>query len=126
MITGVQDVYVYVQDMKRSLGFYRGMLGLTVTFEDDHWSALDVGGVRVGLHATDAGAPIPPVPRDPAGAKAGATLTLRTSDLRGEVKRLKAAGVKFLGEITDAEWGSVVAFEDPDGNVLKLMQPPTR
>jgi len=124
MILGVQDIYYYVQDMVRALRFYRDTLSLRVTSESDHWTALDVGGVKVGLHETDGGRPVPPVPRDAGGAKAGGTLTLRVADIRAEVARLRAAGVKFLGEIYDADWGSSVAFEDPDGNVLKLMQPP--
>jgi len=32
--------------------------------------------------------------------------------------------VRFIGSIARADWGAVIAFEDPDGNVLKLMQPP--
>jgi catechol 2,3-dioxygenase-like lactoylglutathione lyase family enzyme len=124
MILGVQDIYYYVQDMGRALRFYRDTLSLRVTEEDEHWSALDVGGVRVGLHGTDEGRPVPPVPKDAGGTQAGGTLTLRVADIRAEVARLRAAGVKFLGEIYNADWGSTVAFEDPDGNVLKLMQPP--
>ena len=123
MILGVQDVYFYVQDMQRALHFYRNTLGLRVTEENEHWSALDVGGVRVGLHGTG-GKPVPLVPRDAHGAKAGGTLTLRVGDIRAEVARLRRAGVKFLGEVVDEPWGSIVAFEDSDGNVLKLMQPP--
>lgn len=122
MILGVQDVYFYVQDMARALRFYRDVLGLKVGAEGDDWSALDVGGVRVGLHATG-GQLVPPVPKNEDGAKAGATLTLRVDDIRAEVARLRAAGVNFLGPVYEASWGSVVAFTDPDGNVLKLMQP---
>lgn len=122
MIVGVQDIYFYVQNMQRALRFYRDILGLRVTEEDEHWSALDVGAVRVGLHGTG-GTPVPPVPRDTHGARAGGTLTLRVSDIRAAVARLQATGVRFLGEIVDAPWGSSVAFEDPDGNVLMFMQP---
>ena len=122
MIVGVQDVYYFVQDMQRALRFYRDALGLEVTHESDHWTTLNVGGARVGLHATD-GNPVPPVPKDKGGAKAGGTLTLRVDDIRATMVRLQAVGVKFLGPIADASWGSIVALEDPDGNVLKLMQP---
>lgn len=125
MILGVQDIYFSVQDMRRALAFYRDILGLRVREENEHWSVLDVGGVRVGLHATG-GTPVPPIPKDAGGAKAGGTLTLRVSDIRAEVKRLRTVGVKFLGEIADESWGSIAAFEDPDGNVLKLMQPASR
>lgn len=123
MIVGVQDVYLYVQDMERALRFYRDLLGLTLAYNDGHWATLNVGGVRVGLHATD-GEPVPAIPRDASGAKAGATLTLKSTNIDEDVDRLRAAGVRFLGQIYRAEWGAVIAFEDPDGNVLKLMQPP--
>lgn len=124
MIVGVQDVYVYVADMERALRFYGDLLGLKVTYNDGHWAALDVGGVRVGLHATDDRGPVPTVPRDAGGARAGATLTLRSTNIDEDVERLKVVGVRFLGSIHRAGWGAVIAFEDPDGNVLKLMQPP--
>jgi predicted enzyme related to lactoylglutathione lyase len=72
------------------------------------------------------GAKIPHVPRDAHGAHAGATLTLRVSDIRAAVAHLEASGAKVLGPISDDPWGSLVAFEDSEGNVLKLMQPPKR
>ena len=40
MITGVQDVYYEVQDMKRAVAFYRNVLNLAVTEESEHWSAM--------------------------------------------------------------------------------------
>lgn len=123
MIVGVQDVYVLVADMERAIRFYRDLLGLAVTYNDGHWAALDVGGVRFGLHGTG-GMPVPAIPRDAGGAKAGATLTLRSTKLDEDVDRLRSVGVRFLGEINRADWGAVISFEDPDGNILKLMQPP--
>lgn len=124
MIVGVQDIYLYVQDMERALRFYRDLLGLRLTYNDGHWAALDVGGVRVGLHATDGGEPVPAIPRDAGGATAGATLTLKSTGIDEDVERLRALGARFLGQIHRADWGAIVAFEDPDGNILKLMQPP--
>ncbi|WP_413943246.1 VOC family protein [Bdellovibrio sp. HCB-162] len=35
---------------------------------------------------------------------------------------LDCHGVKILGE-DDQPWGHMLVFEDPDGNVLKLMNP---
>lgn len=55
---------------------------------------------------------------------AGATVTLRTTNIREDVDRLRAKGVKFVSEIGDYEWGSVVEFEDSEGNLLKLLQEP--
>src|SRR3989442_8648634 len=53
MITGVQDVYYEVQDMKRAIAFYRNVLNLAVTEESSACSAMNVGGLPVGLDSTD-------------------------------------------------------------------------
>lgn len=119
MITGVRDVYYNAQDMTRALRFYRDILGLQVLYESQDWCTLEIGGVDIGLESTD-GKPVPRV----RGARA--TLTLRSTDIREDVARLRANGVMFLGKIGAYEWGSVVEFEDSEGNVLKLLQEPTR
>jgi hypothetical protein len=56
---------------------------------------------------------VPAVPRDAHGAHAGATLTLRSTDI---------AGAKIPGA-ADEPWGEMLVFADPDGIVLKLMKP---
>jgi predicted enzyme related to lactoylglutathione lyase len=123
MITGVRDVYYNVQDMNRAVGFYRDVLGVRVVDESPHWASLDIGGVRVGLHWTGGG-PVPRIPRDEHGAHAGATVTLEVRDVDAVAAAMKARGVNVLGPVTHNPWGSLAVFEDPDGNVLKLMQPP--
>ena len=121
MISGVQDVYVYVQDMARAIYFYRDVLGLELTDEDDHFSGLTTGGVRFGLHWTGGGA-VPRIPSNKHGSLAGVTLTFRVDDFTSVRKRLKEKGVPVIGE-ADQPWGKLLVFEDPDGNILKLMQP---
>ncbi|HTE04195.1 MAG TPA: VOC family protein [bacterium] len=125
MITGIQDVYYYVSDMPRGVRFYRDVLQLTLAHQDKSWTSFDVGGMRVGLHWTG-GKPVPEIPKGRNGALAGGTLTFRVSNLIATVEDLRKAGVKFLGDVITEDWGSIVAFEDPDGNVLKLMQRSTR
>jgi predicted enzyme related to lactoylglutathione lyase len=117
MIVGVRDVYYNAQDMKRASAFYRDVLGMRIVSESPNWCMLEIGGVRIGLESTD-GKPVSQV-RD-----AGATLTLKSTNIREDVERLKSKGVKFLSEIGDYEWGSVVSFEDSEGNHLKLLQDP--
>jgi predicted enzyme related to lactoylglutathione lyase len=53
-------------------------------------------------------------------------VTLEVDDLSAEVERLQRAGVQFLGPPSHNPWGSLAVFQDPDGNILKLMQPPVR
>jgi len=122
MIQGIQDIYYSVFDMKRATSFYTELLGMTVIDASEWWTSLDCGGQRVGLHWSE-GVEILRIPRDSHGAHAGGTLTLLVDDCHAEAERLSAAGVTLLGPVADAPWGLIVAFEDSEGNVLKLMQP---
>lgn len=123
MITAIQDVYYNVADMERAIRFYRDTLGLTLLTTNPHWTALAVGDLRLGLHWTE-GAPVPAIPRDAHGAHAGAVVTFQVADIDQAHATLTKLGVKFLSPVTRNPWGSLAVFEDPDGNVLKLMQAP--
>jgi predicted enzyme related to lactoylglutathione lyase len=45
------------------------------------------------------------------------------TDIETATQHLSAAGTRLLGPILRETWGDLTVFEDPDGNVLKLMQP---
>ena len=121
MITGVQDIYYNVSDMKKAIGFYTEALQMKLRFEEDGWTSLDWGGVQVGLHPTEPGETIQRVSRDSHGVHGQATLTLKSNDIREDRVRIEKFGGKILGE-DDAPWGHMLVFEDLDGNVLKLMR----
>lgn len=120
MITGVKDVYYSVTNVENAKRFYIEGLGLKLTFEHEHWIALDCGGVQVGLHPEES--PVPFIPRDSHGSHAGGTLTLKSNDVKEDRDRIERFGGKILGE-ANQPWGHMLVFEDPDGNVLKLMNP---
>jgi len=121
MIGGVQDVYYNVKNMKLSVSFYEAVLGFKKTYGDEHWTSLEKEGFNLGLHGTE-GQPVPDIPKDSHGAHAGATITLKSTDITEDRKVLEANNCNILGE-ADAAWGHMLIFEDPDGNVLKLMNP---
>jgi len=73
------------------------------------------------LHGND-GATVPPIPQDAHGASCGATLTLRSTDIETDVEYLRKNGVPIVRR-SDNDWGRLAVFRDPDGNLLKLMQP---
>jgi len=123
MIIGVQDIYINVQDMERAVKFYSGVLGLAVTDADPHFTGLDAGGVRFGLHWTG-GAPVPQIAHDAHGSHLGATITFRVQDIAAAKKALHDNEVTILGS-SDNPWGKIVVFQDLDGNILKLMEVPS-
>ncbi len=49
-------------------------------------------------------------------------LTLKSDNVPADRKVLEKHGAVILSEV-DEQWGHMLVFEDPDGNVLKLMHP---
>jgi len=76
--------------------------------------------VQVALHPEEQ--EIHYIPRDSHGAHGGGCLTLSSDNIPADRKLLESHGAKILGE-ADEPWGHMPAFEDTDGNVLKLMNP---
>ena len=48
---------------------------------------------------------------------------IHVRDLEAEVKRLKAAGLKFRNDIVVGKGGAQILLDDPSGNVVELFQP---
>ncbi|MGE0634528.1 MAG: VOC family protein [Pseudobdellovibrionaceae bacterium] len=120
MIKGVMDIYYSIHQVEKAKRFYIEVLGMKVIFAHEHFIALDCQGVRIGLHPENE--PVPRIDRDSHGAHAGGTLTLKSDNVLEDRKKIEAFGCKILGE-ADQPWGHMLVFEDPDGNVLKLMNP---
>lgn len=121
MIKGYQDFYYNVKDMNRAVHFYTEAFDMKKAYGDEFWTSMQIGNLYLGLHGTE-GAEIPKTPRDAHGQNCGGTLTLESDNISEDRKKIEKAGGKILGE-ADQHWGHMLIFEDPDGNVLKLMKP---
>jgi len=56
-------------------------------------------------------------------------IAFSTTDIEGDVAKLRAAGVEFISDITPCcsgndSWGGIVAFYDPDGTIVELVEQP--
>ena len=56
-------------------------------------------------------------------------MAFSTSDIDADVAALKAQGVEFVSEVTPCcsgadSWGGIVAFYDPDGTIIELVEQP--
>jgi lactoylglutathione lyase len=49
----VNYAIVFVSDMKRSVSFYRDLLGFPLKFESPEWTELATDGATLALHASD-------------------------------------------------------------------------
>ena len=112
VVSGMDNVHLYVRDMGRSLRFYRDVLGIALA-GDDHWSDAPLGGVRFALHATPDGV-------EP--AMGTIFVSLAVADASAARDHVRAAGYEAL-ELTREEYGTSFEALDPDGYRIHLLQP---
>ena len=104
-------------NLDRSLGFYRDLLGGTVSYAfpgpdgQPVYVGLDIGRSHLGI-GLDASATT--------GA-AHVLLWIYVEDCDATIERLRGAGVPVLEEPVDQPWGERVALvEDPDGIRVRI------
>jgi predicted enzyme related to lactoylglutathione lyase len=117
-ITSINPIILFVKDYGVSLGFYRDVLGLKLTSQDEpheEFATFDVGGTVFAIHGGYEGA----------AGEGNVALHFAVTDIKEEVERLKSKGVKFTKEVHKMPWGAYQAtFVDPDGNEMDMMQHP--
>ncbi len=110
-------VTLYVTDMERAIDFYTETLGLELAYRGGpSWAVVRApDGFGVGLHQTMEGAE--------AGKSGSTTLGFRVKgDLADVVEELRSKGVTFVTDITEETAVPLAYFEDPDGNVMYVVE----
>ena len=115
-------VILFVEDLERSLAFYRDVIGLPFRLRGDGYVEFATEGSRFGLYdrnrlgeltGQDATAP----------ARAGGEVVFLVADVDAEAERLRAAGATILAGPVDRVWGHrTLHVEDPDGFVVELAE----
>jgi lactoylglutathione lyase len=117
-----------VEDVERSLRFYRDLLGYELTFRWPEEGAIEFAFVQLGasglglgkvgeVHSI-VGRPVDPPPAD---RLPRFELCLYVDDVDAASAYLLANGVERLVPPTDQPWGERLAyFADPDGNPIHV------
>lgn len=116
----VSYAIVFVSDMKRSVAFYRDVLGLPVRFETSEWTEFATDGATLALHASG-GPPDGKNPSDhlPAGrCRPG----LSIADLDEFHQRMIAKGVACTQPPKEIFGARIAQYVDPDGLILSVSQ----
>ena len=112
-------VILVTDDVERLAGFYRDVLGLPLEREEHgglpaHYG-VDIGDTHLGIH--------PPSSFGRATARAGGTVfALEVEDLDARLGQFAAKGVRAVVAKHDEGFGPVAAIEDPDGNLIELVE----
>ena len=111
---------ISTRDLEGALGFYRDLLGATVSYEfpgpdgKPAYVGLELGGAHLGIGSD------PDAPSEPS---ARFSLWAYADDCDAAVERLRASAVEIVEEPADQPWGERVArVRDPDGNLVLIGQ----
>lgn len=123
-------VILAVEDLARSVAFYRALLASDPVVESPSYVEIPTGSLaRVGLYAR-AGFErntAAPASGSPASGTTSTEIYLRVDDLDAAILRLRAAGARELAPRASRNWGDDAAyFADPDGNVVAVARPTAR
>ena len=128
-IEGLLETSLYVDDMERSVAFFRDVMGLATMLETKRLTAFDAGRQGV-LLIFQRGASIDDMP-GPGGVVPGhdgrgplhMAFAIGADDYEVWHRHLLAAGVTIRGEMNWPRGGRSLYFEDPDGHLLEVATP---
>jgi uncharacterized glyoxalase superfamily protein PhnB len=125
MIRKVNATVLFVQDLNRTMLFYRDTIGLEVVVSDDVSFAFKMEGQDFAVVQVSAGMEMlnEAVLSSPQGASHRVMLCADVEDVDAVYKALSAKGVAFIKPPIDQPWGWRTAyFADPEGNIWEFRQ----
>jgi uncharacterized protein len=125
MPAAISCVTVPVEDLQKSIAFYRDGLGLTVEEQDEEHAALDLDGVYlVLLERSEFGTYVERLGHRPASRGAAETIISYFTESKGEVDAVMAQAQRAGGQIVAASDEDGVYsgyFTDPDGHTWEVL-----
>jgi catechol 2,3-dioxygenase-like lactoylglutathione lyase family enzyme len=114
-LSRIGTIMLGVEDLDRSLVFYRDTLGLSVQFSSAEFAFLDAGGVALALRQTS---------NLPGPVELRTELVFHVDDIDAAYSLLRQRGVAFRVEPRIVTGDQLAAdFRDPDGHVLSIFGP---
>lgn len=114
MLTKLGAVILLVSDMKKSIDFYKDILGLPLKYQSEEWTEFFSNGTTLALRAA----------KERQKTKSAPTMLtgFMINDLDSTVNRLKEKKVKFFKEPREEPFGKHAIFEDPDEHLISIVQ----
>ena len=113
MIKGVHTMF-YSAEPEALRAFIRDKLRFPSTDVGDGWLIFDIPQAEMGCHPADAEHGAPSGTHD---------ISFYCDDLKKTVSELKARGVEFIGDVSDAGFGLTIRFKMPGNLEVLLYQP---
>jgi lactoylglutathione lyase len=124
-LKSVGAITLFVEDSRRSKGFYQDVFGLPVHFEDQNSVVFKFDNLLINLLDMRAAHDLIG-PGAVGGGESGSRfqLTIWVDDADAVCSELGKRGVELLNGPVNREWGMRTAsFKDPDGHIWEIAQP---
>lgn len=109
----IQNVFYVTENMDRTLEFYERALGLKLKFRDgERWAQFTLGDASFSLSSRD---------EAPQGAQ-GATVVFEVADIDSCKTMIVSNGGTIVSERDMGSHGKTLAFRDPAGNIVQLLE----
>lgn len=116
----VDYVIQYVESLRRSVTFYRDVIGLQVRIEGDGYVEFEMDNTKFALFERSKLPGL--IGREGGNAPCG-EIGFLIEDVDGEAERLRGLGVEILRGPVDRPWHErTIHIADPDGNIIEFAQ----
>jgi catechol 2,3-dioxygenase-like lactoylglutathione lyase family enzyme len=113
-IKRVDTIILLVNNIEKSVRFYRDKIGMSLKFKSPGWAEFVIGDVHLALHRNDSKTPEDCTPQVPAGV----SVNVEVDDIDEMLVRLAALGINPVGGIKQYEFGRYFFTVDPDGYII--------
>ena len=114
MFNRIGAVILLVSDMKKSMEFYKDVLGMELKQQAEDWIEFSKQGTVLALHPTKK--------KKKLTKNTSMLIGFNVSELETVCSNLESKKVKFHKKVTNEVFGKHAIIEDPDGHLISLAE----
>jgi len=118
MFKRVGAAILLIENMEKSVTFYRDILGMKIKHESPDWVEFvnESGRAVLALHPK----------RTSSSESPNMLVGFTVNDIESICKQLEEKGVKFYKKLTEESFGKHAIIEDPDGHLISIADIPPK
>jgi len=119
MFKRVGAAILLIENMEKSVTFYRNILGMKIKHESPDWVEFvnESGRAVLALH---------PKRTKSSGGSPNMLVGFNVNDIENVCKQLEEKSVKFYKKLTEESFGKHAIIEDPDGHLISIADIPPK
>ncbi|MEP6576041.1 MAG: VOC family protein [Nitrososphaerota archaeon] len=118
MFKRVGAAILLIENMEKSVTFYRDVLGMKIKQESPDWVEFvnESGRAVLALHSK----------RTKSSRSPNMLVGFNVNDIENVCKQLEEKSVKFYKKLTEESFGKHAIIEDPDGHLISIAEIPAK